>query len=354
MKQIICTVLFLITFLGCASVSDSIVSAIDKEQYNQLNKMYRLIQDYRFNGNQNSLNLVLDELNSIKLNEIYNKDYKAKIIGLKALAYFQNNNLNEVKSLLRDLEKLTTDEELFWIVSALMEEDKAVRLTLLLEGKEKIYSIDRLDSFLAESYLENEMYGEATALYDSILLIEEDYLAEYQVLRDMSFLFMQNPPSSYEFGSIIAREQIEIRDLINFISMETEYFNGFNQENINNTLIEKRFFYNNLLYVEEPLLRKDLAYFLFALIADRNKAQDIWLQYNEFYTPELTEERKAELEGMSPIADTPLYEYYFYPVLYLVEEEVMELPDGENFFPFDLVTGLQLQYVISNLKDRVD
>ncbi len=354
MKQIVCTLLVLLSLSGCASVSDSIVSAISQEQYIKLSSMYRLIQDYRFNENKNSLNQVWSELNSIKLGEIFNEDYKAKIIGLRSLTQFYKNNRNSAKSLLRDLEKITTDEELFWIVSALLEKDKVIRMNILLEGKEITYSNERLNSYLAESYLENEMYGEATALYDSILLTEVDFVSWYQNIRDMSFLFMQNPPSSFEYGKIIAQDQIVMKELIDFLFIETGYFSGFNKEDINTKLVERKFFHKDVLKIDDPLLRKDLAYFLFALIADRNRSENLWNQYHNYYTPELSDERKAELEGMSPITDIPLYEYYFYPVLYLIEEEIMELPDGESFIPLELVSGMQLQYIISNMKKRVD
>ncbi len=60
------------------------------------------------------------------------------------------------------------------------------------------------------------------------------------------------------------------------------------------------------------------------------------------------------MSDLSPIKDTPIYEYYFYPILFLVEEEVMELPDGESFFPNNNVDGKQLNRVISSLKKRLD
>jgi hypothetical protein len=255
---------------------------------------------------------------------------------------------------LKDLQEMTEDEELYWIVLALLENEKEIRLKILLEGRDKIYSIDRLNSYLAESYLENEMYGESTAIFDSILLSEEDFVPEYQKKRDLSYMFMQNPPSSYENGMIIAKDQIDENDLIAILSRETNYFSVFNKDDITKTLLEKSFFFNNVFQPEKPLVRKDLAYFLFALIADRKRSENLWDQYSEYFDSDFSEEMKNDMEGLSPISDIPIYKYYFYPALYLVEEEIMELPDGANFFPNKIVPGGQLLNVISNLKKRVD
>lgn len=341
-------------FISCASVTDSIVSVIDEEQYNKLNNMYWLIQDFRFYNNRESLDSAKGQLDAIDLDKIYNNDYKAKILGYKALTHFYLGDKHEVSGLLRELEELTKDEEMFWVVSALMVDDKAERLNLLIEGNESVYSIERMNSYLAYAYLENEEYGEATALYDTILLEEADFTDYYKKMRGISFLFMQNPPGSFETGMIIAGDQIHIKDLVDMIYLETPYFAQYNRDLIEEILKERRYFFEEQVVLENPLFRKELAYFLFALIADSKDDGDLWRKFDEYYNPDLSDEMKDQLEGMSPIPDIPAYRYYFYPVLYLVEDEIMELPDGENFFPNDLVDGTELIHVIANLEERLD
>lgn len=353
MKKVIYALILSVLF-GCASVSDSVVTAIDQEQYEQLNYIYILIQDYQFYANNDSLDMAIKELESIDLDKVYNNDFKAKVLGLKSLTLIYKDDRSGSRALLKDLEKISTDEELFWIVTALLEKDKTARLEILKEGKEKVYSIEKLDSFLADAYLENEMYGEATALYDTILLTEEYFKNEFQDKRDISYLFLHNPPSSYESGRIITKDNILTGDLLELIEIETNYLNSFDKNNLYSSLQEKEFFYQNQLEYDDYILRKDLAYFLFALFADRNKSLNLWEKYKEFFTPDISNDEKMELKGMSPILDTPIYEYFFYPALFLIEEEVMELPDGENFYPNQAVSGRQLHSVISNLQKRLD
>ncbi len=353
MKYFIFTIFIFITF-GCATVSDSVITAIDQEQYNQLNSIYEDIQNYRFNNTKESLDFAMSKLDSITIKEIYNMDFKAKVIGLKSLTFLYQNNRSAAKSLLKDLESITEDEELFWVVTALLEKDKKERLNILIEGKTTVYSVNRIDSFLADAYLENEMYGESTALYDSILLNEETFIEEYRNKRDLSFMFLQTPPSSYESGKIINRESIILKDLLELLELETSYLNNLNQDDIYISLLERDYFYKGVLKIEDPILRKDLAYFLFALIADRKSSDDLWIKYSEFFIDDISEDEKKELTGMSPILDTPIYTYYFYPTLYMIEKEIMELPDGENFFPETGLNGSQLHSIISSLKEKLN
>lgn len=346
--------LTLSSLISCASVSDSVISSIDQEQINRLNDIYWLIQDYRFNDRKDSLASAEKKLDAVDLTEIYNDDYKAKIIGFRALASFYQGRIFESERLLRELEEITLDEEIFWIVSALLIESKTERLALLLEGSEKVFTIDRLNSYLAYANLENEEYGEAAALYDTILLEESDFLDYYRNMRDLAFLFMQNPPSSFETGSIMAAGQIDMSDLIDIFYLETGYFSEYDSAQIENILLGKRYFFEDVFFPENPLVRKELAYFLFALIADRNRDVSLWEQFDEYYKPDLSDEMKEQMDGMSPIGDIPAFRYYFYPVLFLVEGEIMELPDGENFFPNDLVKGTELIDIISGLERRVE
>lgn len=357
MKKIILLIFTLtltMAITGCASVSDSVVSAIDEEQFNQLNSIYRQIQDFRIYNNMSSLISAQDELDKINLDNIYNTDYKAKILGYKALSSYYMGKKFETEKLLKKLNDISADEEMYWIVSSLLLEDKADRLNLLLKGRDSVFTLDRMNTYLAYAFLENELYGEATALFDTILLEESDFSDYYKGLREISFLFMKNPPASFETGLIITGKKINQKDLIDIFFDETVYFSEYNRQSIENILQQKRYFFSEVVDWEVPLVRKDLAYFLFALVADRNKDEVLWRTFDEYFNPELSEEMKDQLDGLSPIPDVPAFRYYFYPILYLVEEEIMELPDGEHFYPNDIVSGSSLMEIISNVEKRVD
>lgn len=351
---------FLVSFftifylMSCASVSDSVVSAIDQEQINELNDIYRQIEDFRIYNRRDSLASAQKQLDKINLDNIYNNDYKAKILGLKALSSFYHGKRFETERLLKQQREISTDEEMYWIVSSLLLEDKKERLNLLLTGRMNVFTIARMNTYLAHAYLENEQYGEATALYDTILLEESDFRDYYKSMRELSFLFMKNPPSSYKTGLIISGDQIDLKDLIDVFSIETDYFSDYKRDRLEEMLLGKKYFFEESFTPENPLVRKDLAYFLFALIADRKNDGEMWKKFDEYFNPHLSDEMKNQLEGLSPIPDIPAFRYYFYPVLFLIEEEIMELPDGEHFFPQDLVGGTELMNVIYNLERRVD
>lgn len=350
MKKVILSLL-VVSILSCATVTDSVVSAINQEQYDQLNYIYILLQDFRHYSNKESLNMAENELNSIPLDEIYNSDYRSKVIGLNALLHLYKGDRSLAKS---NIKKVHKDEELYWIVTSLLEKKSEVKLELLVNAKANLHESDKIDDFLADLYMENQMYGEAAAAYDKILLTEEYYQKEYKNKRDLAYLFMKTPPTNKKSGMIVSKEVVLIQDLIELIEIETTYFSSLAKRELYKSLQDKNFFYNNQVESGDKVQRKDLAYFLFALIADRSKNLGLWARYKEFFDPDISESEKKEVENRSPIQDTPIYEYYFYPTLYLIEEEIMELPDGENFFPNNNVSGLELHSTISNLKERLD
>lgn len=357
MRNTLKAFILLFVLLGtaaCASMSDSVISAVDEEQYSLLNDYFYSILEYQFTGDRESLLSLRKDLESIDPDDIYNRDYKAKIIGYKALTEFYLGQRLRASSLLAELEEISTDEELFWIVSALLTEDKMSALEILKEGEESVFAPDRLNVYLARAFMENELYGEAAALFDTILIKGTPFEKEFRDLRDRSYLFLKNPPSSYEFGMLITSDQIDMGDLIEAVYLETDYFSAYEEDTVFLSLAERRYFHSHETDGDDPLLRKDLALFLFALMADVRQDKTMWETYDERYNPDLSDELKEQMEGFSPVADVPLYKYYFYPVLYLVEEEVLELPDGENFFPFDLVQGMSLMEAFSNLKERLD
>lgn len=345
------TLILLILTLSCTTVTDSVVSAINDEQFQQLNYIYTLIQDYNLNRNRESLNLANDELNKIDLEQIYNMDYKSKVLGLTALTSIYNKNRLTAKSLLKEINR---DEELYWVVSALLNKKAEKRLEILTEAKNSLYTTDIVDDYLAEAYMENGLYGEAAATFDTILLTEEYYKKEYEAKRDLAYTFMKTPPTNYESAVIASKNIILIQDLIDLIDIETVYFDNLTKKNIYKVLQDKNYFFNKIINEDDKIQRKDLAYFLFALVADRDKNLNLWAQYKEFFNPDITDSEKSELNNMSPISDTPVYEYFYLPTLFLIEEEILELPDGENFYPYNYVSGMQLQSIIFNLKKRVD
>lgn len=354
LKKLLFLVLIAIAAAGCATVSDNVATLVDEEQYGKLNEYFSSILQYKAFGNRDALDSVLGDLEKIDLDKIYNSDYKARILGMTALAGFYHGDRARAVRLNDELKAMTSDEELYWVVSALLEKDRAKRLDLLLEGKDKVFSIDRLDIFLADALMENGRYGEAAAIYDTILLEKSGFSDYFQGLRDLAYLFMKNPPSSYETGLILAKREINMEGLVDAVYLETDYFSSYDKGNIWPVLLEKKYFFDPATPPRYPLLRKDLAYFLFALIADRKNDSSLWDEYDTCYNSDLTGEMKDQMAGLSLVPDIPPDKYYFYPVLYLVEDQILELPDGENFFPEDLVSGPGLIETLGNLKKRLD
>lgn len=349
MKRII---LLLIAFTySCTTMTDSVITSISEDEYSNVKEILIDIEDYRVTFNSDSLDRAYKKVASIDVDSIYNNDYKGKVLGLLSVVNFYKGNIIKSKSFISDLEVINQDEELLWIAKSLVSEESS--LDILLEANENLFKTETLDFYLADSYMKNGLYGEAAAVYDTILLDDHPHKEYYQNQRDLAYNFFKNPPANFETGTIYLKDKINYRDLIVALELETSYLDNFNREDIFIDLLLKEYFFLETSDSDD-VLRKDLSYFLFKLYANRKTSLGLIARHNEFYIPEPTNEEKFSLEGLSPISDIEPYEYYFYPSIFLIEEGIMELPDGDKFYPLNTLSGEDIQRIVANLKIRLD
>lgn len=340
MRSVIVLLVILLCF-SCNTVSDNVITSISMEDRMMFDDIYNLVIEYEFTKDSNLLVKASDKIDSIDIDSIYNMDFKNRLLGLDALILYYKNLPIATMSRLKEIEKTTQDEELYWVVLALLEEKSSDRLNMLIDASTSLYSIDILKIYLAYSFLENEKYGEAVAIYDELLLTERSFNTELERLRSVAYTFMETPPPSFSEGLLILKEEITIDDLIDYTKNSSSY---------GDYISDNSFINYELGRSSRNLIRRDFAYFLFSIIANSRDNSDMWNEYYSYYKENLTDEEKVQLIGLSPVTDVELYDQIFYPVLYLVEEEILELPDGEHFFPERLVTGSDIITSISLIK----
>lgn len=350
MKRLLILFIIALTY-SCATITDSVVTSISDEEYNSVREILLDLEDYRVTFNSDSLDRAYKKAESIDLESIYNSDYKGKVLGLLAILNYYKGNIHKSKSYISDLEIVNKDEELLWIAKYLNTKDSP--LGTLIEAKENLYETETIDFYLADAYLKEGSYGEAAALYDTILLKDLKHWDYYKSQRDLAYNFFKNPPSNFETGAIYIKDQISYKDLVKALEYETTYLDNFNSEEIFIDLLLKEYFFLETSD-NDLVLRKDLSYFLFKLYSNRKTSLGLLDKHNDFYIPEPTNEEISNLDGLSPISDVPSYVYYFYPSVFLVEEGIMELPDGEKFYPLNNLSGEDIQRIISNLKKRLN
>lgn len=341
----------IILLLNCGTVDDEIVTSIDTEDYQKLDDIELMLLDYEFCKDSSLLDKALQQLDKILKSASYNKQYRARILGLKGeVAYFKNNK-NEVKDYIKQIEVLFNGEERLYILKALLENDMEKRIEILKQGITLATSNLLIKLHLAKTYFSLNDFEKAVVYYDEALLgLNEKYNEYYKNERDLAFQFMKNPSLSVESADVLALEILNINQVILLIFNETSFFDRITvNKDINPKLLlfklkEANYVYNSEITLEDICTRKDLAFLLFNILIYFENDPALATRYTERYT-----ERGLK----SPVPDIDTHEYFFDAALVLVEREIMSLPDGINFFPERTISGIEFMEILKNFKLNV-
>lgn len=355
LKTLSLIILICISVIGCTSISDNVVQAIDEESFNELEDIYALVLEYRFIGDTDSLLNAQNQLDALVAEPAYNKDYRTRLLGLAALASYYDNNKGKAQSLIE--QNPGTNDEFKWIAQGLLKSTPEERLEILLSAKESVLNPRHLHTYMAETYIELAEYGKAVALFDEFLLEAKDTeKAYYNETREMAFEFMKNAPANVENLNILSKSAINFEDLLTLTHEDSSFLDNIieneaiESEELMQQVKEVRLIYKADTEIKQLVLRKELAYFLFKLIAHLTEDDQMVEDLEALYIEDISEQQKEELKGSSPIPDVEIYDYYFYAAIYLVETEIMELPDGENFNPDGTVSGFEYNEIITKIK----
>jgi len=151
----------------------------------------------------------------------------------------------------------------------------------------------------------------------------------------------------------LLKEEITVIDMLEVILYESNLFTITNlaqSDSIDQTfnrLKENDFFYHlqaKNISLNSLLKRKDLAYFFLSLLIKLENNPSLKNKYiSNFMT--------SESENNSPIPDIDINHYFYNAVLVLIEREILELPDGENFQPENYISGLKIFEIIKKIDD---
>ena len=234
-----------------------------------------------------------------------------------------------------------------WVVRAALEPDPAKSLALVEKGIAVADEKARLLCVRGEQLLRAGRYAEAAQDLDEGLRgLDARYRALYGPDRERAFSLAQ---ASRDTGAALSTAQprtlegaLTIRAMVEQAFAQTRLLESLTTSpsptyaGVLPALTSAGLLLDSSMQPDAPALRKDVAFFLWGVVARADHDPNLLTHYRQKYTA-------------SPVADVPVDSPWFDAVLGTVEREIIDLPDGTSFKPDDPVTGLEYLGMLGRL-----
>lgn len=357
MKNIIIFFIFIVFLFSCKSLDEIVIEKIDDESREDINQIELDILSMKFFKNTGNIDEIEKKIKTLDVKTKKNKIFKAKTLGLFGEVAFLRKDNVLVKNIISKIEAFTQSEENLYVLKANLTDNLFEKENIVREGIEKADSTKKLKLYLADIFFLQKKFEEAVALYDETFLqIPEDYKKFYIERREVGYRFIKTPLQNVDIAKLLTKEKITVGEALEITVGANDFLKKIvkekykNNEELFRILNEKyNFFYkdsNNLLKYGDLIKRKDAAFFLASAISYIEEGDLINL-----YKPKETDILPSkESKDLSPIPDVKSWDYFYSAALILVEREIMDLPDGERFFPENYLKGLEYFEILEKLK----
>jgi hypothetical protein len=278
------------------------------------------------------------------------RQLKARVTSMRAEAALLAASPTEAKALADQAAAISDTEEALWYVRAAVEQDPDRRLAILDEGIKKAERKFRLLCERGETLFKAGRYAEAAQDLDEGLRgLDYRYIEVYGKDRDRAFTLAE---AAKVTGTVKPPEQaanlesaLTLRAMVEQGFSETRLISSLSSdpkptlETALQALKDARLLLSPDAPADSPVARKDIAFFLWGIVARTERNPRLLEKYRTKYT-------------VSPVPDVAMDTPYFDSVLGVVEREIMDLPDGLNFKPDAEVTGLEYLGMLSKLKKQ--
>ncbi len=296
----------------------------------------------KFEGNPGLVKQTESDINDLASITNPIKNLKAEFIGFYALIELSKNNLFMVKKYISDIEKIYDKEESLYILKAELAKNYTDKKNILLAGLKKADSNNIIKLYLADIDYNNLDFKSALALYDDAFKeLPEYYQKYYSKKRDISYRLTDINLNKNNL-SIIIKEKISFSDFFDLLTEETNLFKNITDreklEKIENILK------NDIADLSGLIKRKDAAFLIIkaiSLITDDNSILNK-------YKPDYDYSRYVESKP-SPIKDIRKTDRFYNACMVAVENEWMNLLDGNSFFPDNNLSGIETYDIINKL-----
>jgi hypothetical protein len=339
-------------FQGCESVpADTKAQTVVKQDYKKIEEIELIMLNYRFSNDATLLGEAETRLKAIVASASYNKEYEAALYGIAGVIANNRKNMVEVRRDAESCEARSKTNGYVFILKAYLESDVKKKEAILESGLAATENLAVLRLELAELLFDLGVFNKATALYDEGLKdLHPDYRAAYQKKRDLAFQFISNPPpNSLKNIDILSAEVLTASQAVTLVLGTTDYLSHiwpYKNSDIKPVFEKLRaddYLPASLADPGQIIPRRDCAYFFLHLVAYLENNPSLLSKYAKQYNTN---------KMSSPIPDVRVDAYFFDAVLLCVERELLELPDGINFYPERPVSGVEFNAALKKLRTK--
>ena len=351
MNKIIIFFLIQVIFIasGCKTVQEDIIEkVITLKDYKEIEEIDLLLLEFRVSGISLFLEKAETKLNAIHRDTITNREYESIIYGLYGEIEYLKHNRKEAEDYIDLIESKSKKQERLFILKALLKKDLKEKLIILENGEKVASTIDKIRLYLAEIYFQLADYSKSTAYYDDALAaLHPKYEEYYSKKRDMAYQLIDAPPQNIEMTDFLTFETLTVADIITMTLIQTNFLDNITiDKTINPSILleklkEQKYFYSQDIRPNQVCQRKDVVFFLLSVIAYMENDTSLLSKYENPF---------PDYSSDSLVPDVATYDYFYTAVLVVVEMEIMELPDGINFFPDDAIDGITYNKILKRLR----
>ncbi|MBN2547456.1 MAG: hypothetical protein JXB50_16750 [Spirochaetes bacterium] len=351
--------LIIFTFFNCLSSNKYKVFQTNENLTSLIKETDFLFIQYGFN-NDNDI-LIKLKINIEKLDKLTenNKQLKAKALGFSAqLAYVQKSE-SILKKIIEEIKALNKNEEKLFIIESDLLTDTNEKIKILNNGLKKADTNNFIKLNLAMNYFNIGNFKKSVELFDeSFIGLQDNIKTLYKNTRNLAYHFIKNPLKNKDIIEKISLKFINYADLIDIIKSETniliKLFNNEQKstEEYYKMLLDEKYIYKPNTSIYDLITKKDSAYLFFNFIMKIENNPMLAEKYKFKYNPD---EYNIEVyaKETSLIKDVPANKYFYNAALILIEKEIMNLDDGNNFFPDSYVTGIQIYDSIQKISSYI-
>lgn len=341
MKKLLSLSVLALFLASCASIQTDVHIATGAGASSaELESMELELVRFRIDGNNTQSDSSIQE-NRQKLAALSKAPgtdhvYRARLLALEAEAAFLAGDRKTANSRLEESLRMYAGDEIAIVLKSRMAKNNDEARAVLEEGLKKADSVYRIKAELASILYWSGDYRDAVSAFDASLpFLPEEYRLLYAEERNRAWA-LRDAESLPDKSSqrYLDSTELSFAGMITLTLSEggaMDWFTGGKSWD-SGVLFERLkaagWFADNYAPITTLSTRKDAALFLWSLMARADSKMKT--QYSQRYAVRQT----------SPIPDLEYGSPYFDSVLGTVEEGIMELVDGRNFWPDSMISGL--------------